>query len=232
MKNVLDFNQPDTARAVGGELAGDVNALARRVGTGPITDVPTLSQCVIDRQDIAAAAKKVEAFFDPFISSAFKLHRMLCDRKNEILAPLLRADALLRGHITDYKIADDKARRQREADQAEQQRRDRETAAAREAADLEQAGEHALAAAVVEEAIAAPAPVVVLPDAKKAVDGLKFTRRWLWRVIPASAQPPPPLVPREYLCLDEKKIGAYVRAMKATGQIPGIEIYYVDDPVR
>jgi hypothetical protein len=78
----------------------------------------------------------------------------------------------------------------------------------------------------VEEALTAPAPVVVLPDTTKTVEGLKFTRRWLWRVTQER------LVPREYLCLDDKKIGAYARAMKGSGQIPGIEIYFVDDPVR
>ena len=99
-----------------------------------------------------------------------------------------------------------------------------------------------MAAAVLAEAIAAPAPVVVLPDATKAVDGLKFVRRWLWRYAggPADLKQTPPavlartmqLIPREYLCVDEKKVGAIARSSKGTIKIPGIEIYFVDEPVR
>jgi hypothetical protein len=223
---VVDFNQPDTARGVGGELAADTTALVTRVGVVHVGDHTSLAQAVLDRQAIAESVKRVQAFFEPFKSSAYKLHRMLCDRENEILGPLLRLDKAMREGISAFKAAEDRARLQRERDESERRRRDDEERAAREAAHLEAAGEHALAAAVVDEAIAAPAPVVVLPDTTKGVDGLKFTRRWLWR--PTNAA----LVPREFLCLDEKKISAYARAMKGSGAIAGIEIYYIDDPVR
>jgi hypothetical protein len=223
---VVDFNQPHTARGIGGELAADTTALVTRVGVVAVTDRASLEQAVLDRQAIGASVKRVQAFFEPFKSSAYKLHRMLCDRENEILGPLLRLDQAMRDGIAGFKAAEDRARDQREREERDRRRREEEDRAALEAAALEAAGDHALAAAVVDEAIAAPAPVVVLPDATKGVDGLKFTRRWLWR--PANAA----LVPREFLCLDEKKIGAYARAMKGSGAIAGIEIYFVDDPVR
>jgi hypothetical protein len=35
----------------------------------------------------------------------------------------------------------------------------------------------------------------------------------------------PALVPREYLCVDDKKIAAVVRAMKGDTRIAGIEVY-------
>ena len=34
------------------------------------------------------------------------------------------------------------------------------------------------------------------------------------------------------MCADEVKIGAYVRSMKESAKIPGIDVYYVDEPVR
>jgi hypothetical protein len=223
---VLDFNQPDSAKGVGGELAADTTALVTRVGVVSVSDRASLEQAVLDRQAIGESVKRVQAFFEPFKSSAYKLHRMLCDRENEILGPLLRLDQAMKAGISSFKAAEDRARQQREREESERRRREDEARAAVEAAALEAAGDHALAAAVVDEAIAAPAPVVVLPDATKGVEGLKFTRRWLWR--PQNEA----LVPREFLCLDEKKIGAYARAMKGSGAIPGIEIYHVDDPVR
>jgi hypothetical protein len=224
--NVLDFNQPDTAKGVGGELAADTTALVAVIGTVHVTDRASLEQAVVDRQAIGDSVKRVQAFFEPFKSSAHKLHKMLCDRENEILGPLLRLDQAMKDGISSFKAAEDRARQQREREESDRRRREDEERAAREAAALEAAGDHALAAAVVDEAIAAPAPVVVLPDSTKGIEGLKFTRRWLWRISNEA------LVPREFLCLDEKKIGAYARAMKGSGAIPGIEIYTVDDPVR
>ena len=219
----LDMNHPDTARGVGGEFAAVTEALVARVD-GTVTTIATLEQAVLDRQDLGAAVKRVQAFFEPFKSSAHKLHKMLCDRENEILGPLLRADAALRVNISAFKAAEDRARQQRERELADERRRADEARAVREAAALETAGEHAMAAAVVAEAISAPAPVVALPDAVRAV--ASFTRRWKWRVQTEA------LVPREFLCLDDQKIGSYVRAMKDSGRIPGIEIFYTDDPNR
>jgi len=223
---VLDFNKPETATAVGGELEATAHALAERLTTTAITDLASLEQAVLDRQAIGEAAKRVETFFEPFISSAHKLHKMLCDRKNAILGPLLRLDVAKRTAITDYKWQEDRRRQLREQEIAAQRRRDSEASAASEAAHLESAGEHALAAAVVNEAIAAPAPVVVLPDVTKTVPDLKFRREWKWRVRNAA------LVPRDYLCIDEKKVGGYTRSMKGSGAIPGIDIYFEDVPIR
>ena len=111
-----------------------------------------------------------------------------------------------------------------------------------EAAALERAGEHALAEAVIAESLSAPDPIVVLQDATKQVEGLKFTRRYCWRFSggPKEVEKTPPevllramqLVPRDFLMPDAKKIGAYARSMKGAGKVPGIEFYHVDDPTR
>jgi len=39
-------------------------------------------------------------------------------------------------------------------------------------------------------------------------------------------------LPIEFLTADEKKIGAYVRSMKGSGAIPGVDIFYIDEPNR
>jgi hypothetical protein len=223
---VLDFNQPDTAKAVGGDLAVDTLALVERVGIVHVCDRPSLEQAVLDRRAIGATVKRVEAFFAPFKTTAHRLHKMLCDRENEILGPLLQLDRAMRDGISTFNANEARERQQREREESDRRRREDEERATREAAALEAAGDHALAAAVVEEALTAPAPVVVLPDITKGVEGLKFVRRWLWRTTHTE------IVPRDFLCLDEKKINGYVRSMKGSGRIPGIEIYYVDDPVR
>lgn len=240
---VLDFNQPDTAKVVGRELETTSQSLVLRLdGDHTIADIVDLEQAVSDRQLLGDAIKRVEEFFAPFKKMAHDLHKALCNRESEILAPLQRIDGLKRGAISLFKAEQDRIRADREREIAEQQRRDAEARASAEAAALERAGDHAMAAAVMEEAIAAPMPVAVLPDETKQVDGLKFTRRWLWRYAggPKELKATPPailartmqLIPREFLCVDEKKLGAYVRSMKNSGKVPGVEIYYVDDPVR
>jgi len=240
---VLDFNQPDTAKVVGREIETTTLSLVQRLdGEQRITSLPALEQAVSDRQMLGDAIKRVEAFFAPFKKMAHDLHKALCNRENEILAPLKRVDNAKRVAIGDYKAEQDRLRLAEERRLAEEQRIEQESRAALEAALLESSGEHEMAAQVMEEALAAPMPIAVLPDATKAVDGLKFTRRWLWRYAggPKEVKQTPPqiltrtmqLIPREFLCVDEKKLGAYVRSMKDSAKVPGIEIYYVDDPVR
>ncbi len=231
------------AKGIGLEMETTTRSLASRLdGEQRITSQMACQQAVDDRQMLGDAIKRVEEFFAPFKKMAHDLHKALCNRETDILAPLKRVDTAKRVAISAYKTEQDRLREARERELADQQRREADERAASEAASLERAGEHEMAAAVMEEAIAAPMPFVVLPDATKQVEGLSFTRRWLWRYAngPKEIKTTPPaivertmqLVPRDFLKLDEVKVGAYVRSMKNSGRIPGIEIYYVDDPTR
>jgi hypothetical protein len=151
-------------------------------------------------------------------------------------------DEVKRRAIGDFKAAQDRIRQQQEQVLADARRRDEQDRATATAAQLERSGEPEMAAQVLAEAIAAPPPVVALPDETKQIEGLHFTRRWLWRFAggPKELTDTPPaviartmeLIPRTYLCVDEKKVGAIVRASKGTIAIPGLDIYYVDDPRR
>jgi hypothetical protein len=238
---VLDVTRPaESADAVGTELAAQSTALATRLAGTAITDRPSLEQAVIDRQVIGATIARVEEFFAPFKQMAHRLHRALCDRESAILEPLVVIDGEKKRAISAYKAEQDRLRREEERRQAEIRRREDEATAAAEAAQLEAAGETVMATAVLETALAAPPPVVVLPDATKGV--VSFTRRWYWKYAggPADVRLTPAavkvrtmgLIPREFLMVDEKKVGAYARSMKDSGTIPGIEIYYVDEPIR
>lgn len=232
MTKVIDFNQPSTALTVGADLADTSMSLAQRLRVCAVVDNPSCEQAVLDRQAIGDAIKKVEAFFEPLVAMAYKLHHTLCDRRSEILEPLKRVDAMKRSAITDYNARREQEREAEERQRADQQRRADQDRAASEAAALEQAGDHDLAAAVLEESIAAPLPVVVLPSTKTQVAGLKLKRSYQWRYVGNDPARAGRLIPREYMTVDEKKIGAYARSMKGTGSIPGIEFFHVDEPVR
>lgn len=243
---VLDFNQPESAKRVGGEIEATTLALSSRLASPlPITDVRGLEQTVSDREQIGDAIKRVQEFFSPFKRMADQLHKALCEREREILTPLTLVDGIKRDQIRQFKAEQDRIREANERRLADEERARLQEQAAHEAAALETSGDHELAAAVLEEAIAAPAPVVALEDITKGV--ASFTRRWLWKFTGGPRLDPkdilkktPPqilvrsmgLIPREFLCVDVQKVSAHVKAMKGTTKIPGLDIFYVDDPIR
>lgn len=220
---VLDVSNPDTADAIAPDLAAQSRALV----AGPSYAVATAEEAataVRDREQLADFRRRVVEYFAPLKGMAYQLHKKLCDRERAIVGPIDLRDTAIRGALSVFKRAEDAARVAREAEAAAAQRRADEDRAAHEAAILELAGDPDLATAIVEEAITAPPTVITFPAAPVA--GLKFRKVWKWRASDPAA------VPRGFLMLDEVKIGGYVRSMKSSGSIPGIDIYSVDEPVR
>lgn len=207
-----------------------------------VVDIATCERAVQARTAIGQKQQEIVAKLEKPKSWAYNLHKWFCSLEAAALAPYNALDTYERDQIRTFNDAQTRLREQRERELADQARRDAEARAAAEAAALETSGDHAMAVAVMEEAIAAPTPVVTLPTLKTQVAGLSTTRRWLWRYPGATndAKTSPPaivartmsLAPREFLKLDEQKVGAYVRTMKTAAKIPGIEVYWVDDPVR
>lgn len=232
MKAVAEAPALPNPSTLGTDLEQETKLVVVRLANVAIHSTPDLSQAVLDRQDLGTRAKAVADFFRPFKDMAHKLHKGLCDRENEILGPILALDLRLKRAITDYKTEQDRIRQEAERVEADQRRRDEEARLLAEAAQLEVAGEHTLAAAAVEQALSAPVPVVVFPDATRHVEGLKFRTEWKWRYSNNNPARAMELIPREYLAIDEKKVGGYVRSMKGSGKIPGIEIYSEQVPVR
>ena len=207
-----------------------------------VVNVATCERAVQTRAALGEKQKEIVAKLEKPKSWAFNLHKWFCSLEAAALAPYNALDVYERDQIRTFNDAQTRIREQQERELADAARRDAEARAAAEAAAHETAGDHEMAVAVMEEAIAAPTPVVTLPTLRRLVPGLKTVRRWLWRYPGATndVRTSPPavvvramaLVPREYLCVDDKKVNAYVKAMGSAAKIPGLEIYYVDDPVR
>ena len=238
---MIDLNRPDAARTVGGQLESTaLSTVDRMRATLTITDRASLEQVTDDRGVVYGLIKQIEEFFAPLKADAHALHSKLCAREKELLDPLRTLDREQAEAIRRFHAIEDKARREREREAADKLRREAEALAAVTAAEYERAGEPETAAAVLAEALAAPPPVVVLPDVVREV--VSFTRRYRWKYAggPEDVTKTPPeivrrtlaVLPEEYKTADEKKIGAYVRAMKTSARIPGIEIYAVDEPNR
>jgi hypothetical protein len=59
----------------------------------------------------------------------------------------------------------------------------------------------------------------VIPKSVPKVAGISMRENWKFRIVNEK------LIPREYLKVDDVKIGAIVRALKGATNIPGIEAY-------
>ena len=165
----LDIN-PALAETAGDELALTTSADMERLSGGiAVTDRASLERAVADRLVLDAMADKVREFFKPLKDAAYKLHRTLCDREHRVLDPILALDKAKLEAISDYEQIESRRRRHQEQALAEEQKREADAAALKEAAALEAQGDHGLAAAVVAEAVARPAPVVVLRDEVREV---------------------------------------------------------------
>ena len=86
-----------------------------------------------------------------------------------------------------------------------------------EALEAEAQGETETADAIINEPAYVP-PVVVAKTLPK-VAGMSIRENWTFRIVN------PNLIPREYLKVDEVKIGGVVRSLKEQCRIPGIEVY-------
>lgn len=118
------------------------------------------------------------------------------------------------------RAAEEVARAERER-LAEEARQAEEAAKAAAAAGDESAAAEAQAKAVVlaaeAEVVEHLAPAVVEAPAKLA--GVSTRQDWDFEIVDANA------IPREFLVVDEKKVRAYVKAMKSDAKIPGVRVF-------
>jgi colicin import membrane protein len=98
---------------------------------------------------------------------------------------------------------------------------DAETAARLESQADTRAQQGAVTAQVLEQTqalMSAPSSTIAAPK----VSGISTRKLWAFRITD------PALIPREYLLIDEQKIGGVVRALKDATNIPGVEAYQKD----
>lgn len=169
--------------------------------------------------------KEVEETFNPIVKAAHVAHKAAVEKRAKFLDPLTAAQKDVKRLMSDYDAAQEAIRReaQRKAEEAARKAAEEqallEAIAAEEAAKANGAAQEE-AAAEAEAVMTAPVyvPPVVVPKATpKLAGGPVYRTVWKYRVTNST------LVPREYLMLDEVKIGQVVRALKGATNIPGIE---------
>lgn len=179
--------------------------------------------------DVARHRRDVEDWFKPITDWAFRLHRAITERKNHVLAPLLTFERTAKENAHAWQREEDRKRREEQQRLEEEARQREQERLAREAEQLAAQGEQALAEQILEQAVHTPAPVIALPSTVPDVKGMSFRDNWKWRPVggdtPEARARAVSLVPREFLCLDEKKLNAYAKAHGASARIPGVQFY-------
>lgn len=173
---------------------------------------------------IKALRQKIAETFDPHIKRAFDAHRALCREKTDAEQPLTEAERILKTALVAYDTEQERLRREEEQRLREEARKQEEARRLEEAAALELEAARTQDEGLREEAsqlIEQPfqTPTVVVPKSTPKVTGLSFREVWRYRITDANK------IPREYLKVDDIKIGGVVRSMKGATKIPGVEVY-------
>lgn len=216
----------DAAGAMGRELE-QVNQAFVQTAVVTITDARSYQEAARFLQALAAKKKQVVDFFAPMKSLANRLHKTICSRENALLLPLNGIDQQVRGALVAYDREQDRLRRAEEQRLAEQARQDEERRLLDEAAHLERQGQPELAAAVVQQALDAPAPVITIASQTPHVAGVSTGEAWAWSAVNGDEARAVELLAKTgnhaYLTLDTKKLAAYARMHKAAARLPGIQ---------
>jgi hypothetical protein len=177
---------------------------------------------------IKALRKEIDATFDPIIKAAHAAHVEANGQKKRAELPLAEAETILKKGLVRYDAEQEQLRRAEELRLQELARQQAEAQQLAEAAFLEAQANATTnkdeadqlrreAETVFEQPIAAP--VVIVERTTPKVAGISYREVWRFRVTD------PTKVPREYLSIDEQKIGGVVRALKGSTTIAGIEVY-------
>ena len=159
--------------------------------------------------------KEIDLAYDEHIEAAYKAHKALVAKKKVYAEPNAAAYRIAK---TKLIALDDRQKAEAEAAAAQARikaKKDAEDAALARAAEAEEYGDDAGAAAIIN------APVIVEPVKAYAAPktATVFQTRWKFKITNAA------LIPREYLIPDETKIGGVIRATKGSITIPGVEAF-------
>lgn len=166
-------------------------------------------------REVKASIARVVEFFRPLKETAWNAHKQIVAKEKAIIDPRQAVAAAISAKMVKFQ-AQERARLEAERKEAEAKAR-----AAEEERRLEQAVELEAVGmkAEADQVLAAPVQVAVPVQAQTKAAGISFREIWKFSVENLS------IVPREYLQLDEKKVGAIVKAMKGQTAIPGIKAY-------
>lgn len=172
--------------------------------------------------------KDCEAFWKPLVSTARAAWQAVLDKKKEQLEPITAAKGIVSRKLGAYAS---EVERQRKADEAAERKRaaaearaaNEETARQMEESGSEDAAEAADAVRSQADNVAHQASNQVhVPTYTPKAKGVAIRENWKFEVEDEA------LIPRQFMCADEKAIGAFVRAKKDKAEIEGVRIWSIN----
>jgi len=157
-------------------------------------------------KSIKGLRKEVDKAFDPIIKSAHQAHRQAIEQKKKYELPLAEGEQITKKLISGYVVEMEKMKAEAEANvkqiQANLMTKQMEAMFA---------GEKPPEGSVLDM----PKPV----ETPVMADGVSVRKIWKWRLTDSTK------IPREYLMVDEAKIGKTVREWGEHTEIPGVEVF-------
>lgn len=193
---------------------------------------------ILDQEGYEAAAKilteivkpllkEIDDVCGPVCSATHRAHVAATNQREKLKAPLLEAKRIIDRKMSDYNLAQERHRRQVEAEERERLRREQEEALLAEAQRLEEAGQQDRADAILESPPPAPpAPVAAITPTPKA-EGVAARKVYAARVTDLLAlirHVADGLASPRYLSAEVKEIERDARALDGKLDLPGVEI--------
>lgn len=187
------------------QIEGETTALVARLNEFAIQTDEDYQLAGDHLKLIKVTLSKIDEVFDPIIKAAHATHKSAIERKKFVSSPVEELNRNLRRLAGDYALRKEREREAEERKVREEARRLEEERLLAEAEDLEEAGQHDAAEAILEQPVQV-APVVT-PAATPKVDGVSTRKTYTFRVTN------PARIKAAFLMPDEKRIGQIVRSM-------------------
>lgn len=197
----------------------DLNELVKAKAFGADGDQVYADACQVGKE-VARRLEWWNSFVAPAVDAAHKAWKAMTEMRGAVGDPLEAAKkklAIAAGAYSSAKKNHQEAEARRvQADLEEQRKKE----LLDRAAAAEKSGDKETAEEVLKEAVAYQAPMTTLPPPPK-VKGAAEREDWTFEVVDIN------LVPRTFLCLDEKMVRSTVKSQKEKTSIPGIRAYAV-----
>jgi hypothetical protein len=182
---------------------------------------------------VATRERQVEETFDPIVKKAHAAWKEAVAQRDKFLNPLVEAERGVKAKLSTWAAEEDRKRRLRDQQAEKKLKEEADARAIAEAEQLTASGDTELADMMLEQAAAAPAPVVISESTVPKQNGIAMKVIWKWRFAKDEVSALRELVKAAaaderylpYLCANETAIGATARAQKELTKIPGIQAY-------
>lgn len=156
---------------------------------------------------VKALRKSIQTAFEEPKAKAYETHKSISRLEKDLLAMPTEAESTIALKMMRWQ-------KQEQEKQELQARKEAEAERKKEIKQLQRKGD----TEALEELQDSPLEIAAVVAAPR-VAGLSTRSTWKFKVTDET------LIPRDYLCVDEVKIGAQVRAFKQMTRIPGVEVY-------